>query len=46
MLTKVVGPILAGAVLAVVALYGLVSSQTAAPGTNPAAQEIITYGDR
>ena len=46
MLTKVVGPIVAGAVLAGVAIFGLVSSQTAPPDVNPASQEIITYGDR
>jgi hypothetical protein len=46
MLTKVVGPIVAGAVLAGVGIFGLVSSQTAPPDINPASQEIITYGDR
>lgn len=46
MLTKVVAPIVAGAVLAGVGLFGLVSSQTAAPQTNPASKELITYGDR
>lgn len=46
MLTKVVAPIVAGAVLAVIGLFGLVSSQTAKPDVNPAAKEIITYGDR
>lgn len=46
MLTKVVGPIVAGAILAAVALFGLVSSQTAPPSANPASQPILTYGDR
>lgn len=46
MLTKVVGPVVAGAVLAGVALFGLVSAQTSAPSANPASKEVITYGDR
>jgi hypothetical protein len=46
MLMKVIGPIVAGALLAGVALFGLVSSQTAPPAANPASEEIITYGDR
>ncbi|WP_157557550.1 DUF2613 family protein [Intrasporangium oryzae] len=46
MLAKVIGPVVAGAVLACVGLFGLVASQTAAPATNPASKEILTYGDR
>lgn len=46
MITNVIGPAIAGAVLAAFALLGLVSSQTAAPDANPADQEIIVYGDR
>ncbi|HEU5242474.1 MAG TPA: DUF2613 family protein [Ornithinibacter sp.] len=46
MISNVVAPAVAGVVLATVALFGLVSSQTAAPSENPASQEIIVYGDR
>lgn len=46
MISNVVAPAIAGIVLATVSLFSLVSSQTAAPSTNPANQEIIVYGDR
>jgi hypothetical protein len=46
MLANVVAPVIAGIVLAAVALFGLVSSQTAAPAQNPADQALIVYGDR
>jgi hypothetical protein len=46
MVAKVVGPILAGAVLAGVALFALVAMQTAPPTSNPASQALLTYGDR
>lgn len=46
MISNVVAPAIAGIVLATVALFGLVSAQTAAPSQNPASQEIIVYGDR
>lgn len=46
MITTVVAPVIAGIVLALVALFGLVSSQTAAPSKNPASEQIIVYGDR
>ena len=46
MISNIVAPAVAGVVLATVALFGLVSSQTAAPDKNPASQEIIVYGDR
>lgn len=40
----VVAPAVAGGLLALVATYGLVFSQTSAPSTNPAEKPIITYG--
>lgn len=46
MIANVVAPAIAGIVLGTVGLFGLVSSQTAAPAQNPASQEIIVYGDR
>ena len=46
MIANVVAPAIAGIVLATVALFGLVSSQTASPAQNPADQEIIVYGVR
>lgn len=46
MVSNVIAPAVAGVVLAVAALFGLVSSQTAAPAQNPADQPVIVYGDR
>jgi hypothetical protein len=35
-----------GALLAATAVWGVVSSSTAAPKHNPAGQQIVTYGNR
>jgi hypothetical protein len=35
-----------GALLAGTAVWGVVSSSTAAPKHNPASQQIVTYGNR
>lgn len=43
---KFVLPPLVGAVVASVATFGLVWSQTQAPDENPASQPVLTYGDR
>jgi hypothetical protein len=43
-LAAVIAPAAAGGLLALVATYGLVFSQTSAPSTNPAEKPIITYG--
>ena len=43
--TSIVLPVAVGALLAAGALGGLVYSQTQAPETNPASQEILVYGD-
>jgi hypothetical protein len=44
LLGAVIAPAAAGGLLAVVATYGLIFSQTSAPSTNPAEKPIITYG--
>lgn len=36
---------LIGVLLGLLAMFGLVYSQTQAPETNPASQPILTYGD-
>lgn len=36
---------LVGVLLGLLAMFGLVYSQTQAPETNPASQPILTYGD-
>jgi hypothetical protein len=44
---KVISTVLAvvvGAVLAIGAAYGVATSQTKAPNTNPASKQIIDYG--
>jgi hypothetical protein len=46
MISNVVAPAVTGIILALVSLFGLVSSQTAAPDKNPASSEIIVYGDK
>ena len=46
MLTNVVAPAVAGIILATVALFGLISSQTGAPSKNPASGELVVYGNR
>ncbi len=42
---KLLAPVLAGGLAGAVTMYGVVSSQTSAPDTNPANQQILTYGD-
>ena len=44
-LTGIVLPAAVGALLAGGVLGGLVYSQTQAPETNPASQEVLVYGD-
>ncbi|GAB3258723.1 hypothetical protein GCM10027425_20370 [Alteromonas gracilis] len=39
------GPVLVGFLLAFVAMFGLVMSQTAAPDKNPATQSALVYGE-
>jgi len=46
LLIKFAAPAVAGAVFGTAAMFGLVYSQTAAPDTNPANQDVITYGDK
>lgn len=46
MVSNVIAPSVAGILLAFASLFGLVSSQNAAPAENPADQPIIVYGDR
>ena len=46
LIAKIVAPLLAGGVLGSVALVGLVYSQSQAPASNPADQQILVYGDR
>ena len=46
MISNVVAPAVTGIILALVSLFGLVSSQTAAPDKNPASSKIIVYGDK
>jgi hypothetical protein len=43
-ITSVIVPALVGVVLAGGVSFGLVHSQTKAPGTNPANEPILTYG--
>ncbi|RYB91924.1 hypothetical protein EUA93_17525 [Nocardioides oleivorans] len=43
--TSILLPTAVGAIVAGGALGGLVFSQTQAPETNPASQEILVYGD-
>jgi len=45
-LLSMIGAALVGAALATVTVLSVVSSTTAAPSTNPAAGQIIQYGDR
>jgi hypothetical protein len=44
LLTTFLVPVIAGAGLAAAAMFGLVSSQTSAPDTNPADSEVLSYG--
>lgn len=46
MISNVIAPAVAGIILASVSLFGLVASQTAAPAQNPAATDVLVYGDR
>ena len=46
MFANVLAPLLAGIILAIGAMFGLVSARTAAPAENPASQPIIVYGQR
>lgn len=43
---KTLAPLIAGGALGVVAMVGLVYSQTQPPATNPADQQVLVYGDR
>jgi hypothetical protein len=43
--TAVLLPVIIGALLAAFGLFALVYSQTQAPETNPASQEILVYGE-
>jgi hypothetical protein len=43
---KILAPLLVGGVLGLLAMFGLVYSQTQAPSSNPANQQILIYGDR
>lgn len=45
-LLSMMGSGIAGAVVAFFAVTGLISSTTAAPDNNPAAGQVIHYGDR
>lgn len=42
---KIVLPVIAGGVAAALTMWGLVQMQTQAPETNPASEQILTYGD-
>ena len=42
---KLLAPVVAGSFVGAVSMYGLVSTQTAAPENNPAKQQILTYGN-
>ncbi len=46
MVSRIIAPFVAGVLLAGVSLFQLVSAQTAAPATNPASSQVLTYGDR
>ena len=42
---KLLAPLLAGGIVGGAVMVGVVQTQTAAPDTNPAKQQILTYGD-
>lgn len=42
---KLLLPVIAGGAAGAITMVGVVSTQTAAPETNPANQQILTYGD-
>ena len=45
LLTAMIVPALIGALLAFLAIFGLVQSQTAGPDQNPAEQQALVYGE-
>ncbi|WP_158647947.1 hypothetical protein [Nocardioides houyundeii] len=40
------GPVIAGALLGILSIIGLVWSQTQPPAENPAQDPVLNYGDR
>ncbi|MBM6546492.1 hypothetical protein JNO54_10110 [Janibacter sp. YIM B02568] len=46
MIANIVAPAVAGALLATMSLFGLVTATIGAPDENPADQPVITYGER
>ena len=42
---KLLLPVIAGGAAGAITMVGVVSTQTAAPETNPANEQILTYGD-
>jgi hypothetical protein len=46
LILKLLIPALAGGLAAGVTMFGIVYSQTQAPESNPAQQEILVYGDQ
>lgn len=42
---KLLAPVIAGGAAGAITMVGVVSTQTAAPESNPANQQILTYGD-
>lgn len=45
-LAKIITPLVIGGGLGTLSLLGLVYSQTQAPSSNPADQQVLVYGDR
>ncbi len=45
-LLKILLPMIAGALAGSAAMVGLVYSQTQEPDSNPASEQILTYGDQ
>jgi hypothetical protein len=45
-LIKVVLPVVTGALLASLTMFGLVYSETKSPDNNPAQGEVLNYGNR
>jgi hypothetical protein len=43
---KLLTPLITGAVLGAITMMGVVYSQTMAPSSNPADQQVLVYGDR
>lgn len=46
LIAKFMTPVLAGGLAAGMTMYGVVWSQTKAPDSNPAQQQILVYGDQ